>query len=57
MSGFVNGDMAVQPDSCIHMMYFMYLWLPFIMDLLITVILSFMNVEDANKKLKKNITL
>ena len=57
LSGFVNGDMAVQPDSCIHMMYFMYLWLPFIMDLLITVILSFMNVEDANKKLKKNITL
>ena len=54
LSGFVNGDMAVQPDSCIHMMYFMYLWLPFIMDLLITVILSFMNVEDANKKLKKN---
>ena len=57
LSGFVNGDMAVQPDSCIHMMYFMYLWLPFIMDLLITVILSFMNVEDANKKLKKHITL
>ena len=57
LSGFVNGDMAVQPDSCIHMMYFMYLWLPFIMDLLISVILSFMNVEDANKKLKKNITL
>lgn len=57
LSGFVNGDMAVQPDSCIHMMYFMYLWLPFIMDLLITVILSFMNVEDANKKLKKNIIL
>ena len=56
LSGFVNGDMAVQPDSCIHMMYFMYLWLPFIMDLLITVILSFMNVEDANKKLKENIT-
>ena len=54
LSGFVNGDTAVQPDSCISMMYFMYLWLPFILDLLITVILSFMNVEDANKKLQEN---
>ena len=52
LSGFVNGDLAVQPDSCINMMYFMYLWLPFILDLLITIILSFMNVEDANRKLK-----
>lgn len=54
LSGFINGDMAVQPDSCIKMMYFMYLWLPFILDLLITVILSFMNVEKANKELKAN---
>ena len=54
LSGFVNGDLAVQPDSCINMMYFMYLWLPFILDLLITIILSFMNVEGANKKLKEN---
>ena len=54
LSGFVNGDLAVQPDSCINMMYFMYLWLPFILDLLITIILSFMNVEDANRKLKAN---
>ena len=34
------------------MMYFMYLWLPFIFDLVITIILSFMNVEEANEKLK-----
>ena len=54
LSGFINGDTAVQPDSCISMMYFMYLWLPFILDLLITIILSFMNVEDANKKLQEN---
>lgn len=53
LSGFINGDNAIQPDSCINMMYFMYLWLPLILDLLITVILSFMNVEDANEKLKK----
>ena len=52
LSGFVNGDYAVQPDSCINMMYIMYLWIPFIIDLLITIILSFMNVEEANQKLK-----
>lgn len=52
LSGFINGDTAVQPDSCINMMYFMYLWLPFILDLLITIILSFMNVEEANEKIK-----
>ena len=54
LSGFINGDNAVQPDSCISMMYFMYLWLPFIMDLIITIILSFMNVEESNRKLKEN---
>ena len=52
LSGFVNGNTAVQPDSCINMMYFMYLWIPFIIDLLITIILSFMNVEATNEKLK-----
>lgn len=52
-SGFINGDNAIQPDSCINMMYFMYLWLPFILDLIITIILCFMNVEGANEKLKK----
>lgn len=36
------------------MMYFMYLWLPFIFDIIITVILSFLNVESANMKLKEN---
>ena len=35
-------------------MYFMYLWLPFIFDIIITVILSFLNVESANMKLKEN---
>ena len=53
---FVNGDYAVQPDSCINMMYVMYLWIPFIIDFLITIILSFMNVEEANQKLKEKET-
>lgn len=51
MSGYINQDNAVQPDSCINMMYFMYLWLPFIFDIIITIILSFLNVEGANEKL------
>lgn len=54
LSGFINGDMAVQPDSCINMMYIMYLWLPFVIDLMITIVLWFMNVEEANQKLKEN---
>ena len=54
LSGFINGDASIQPESCINMMYFMYLWLPFILDLLITIILSFMNVEGANRKLREN---
>lgn len=54
LSGFVNGDAAVQPDSCINMMYIMYLWIPFFIDLLITIILSFLDVEEANEKLKQN---
>ena len=53
LSGFVNGDAAIQPQSCIDMMYFMYLWLPFIIDILITIILSFMNVEKRNNKLRE----
>ena len=36
------------------MMYFMYLWLPFIFDIIITVILSFLNVEGANRELIEN---
>ena len=55
LSGFVNGDMAVQPDSCISMMYIMYLWIPFVLDLLITIILWFMNVEEANRKLREKV--
>jgi len=34
------------------MMQFMYLWLPLIFDILILFILSRMNVEAANEKLK-----
>ncbi|MBR3834369.1 MAG: MFS transporter [Lachnospiraceae bacterium] len=53
MSGYIN-NAPVQPDSCISMMNIMYLWLPFAFDLIITIILSFLNVEEANAKLEKH---
>lgn len=51
-SGF-EGTAAVQPDSCIRMLYFIYLWIPMLINLIMTFILSRMNVEAANKKLKQ----
>lgn len=51
LSGY-KGTMAVQPQSALGMMQFMYLWLPLIFDILILLILSRMNVETANEKLK-----
>ena len=51
LSGY-KGTMAVQPQSALDMMQFMYLWLPLIFDILILLILSRMNVEAANEKLK-----
>lgn len=51
-SGF-DGAAAVQSASCIQMLYFMYLWLPLIISLIITIVLSRMNVEQANAELKK----
>ena len=53
ISGYINNG-TVQSDSCISMMKVMYLWLPFAFDLIITIILSFLNVEEANKKIKEN---
>lgn len=51
LSGYI-GTNATQPQSALDMMQFMYLWLPLIFDVLIMFVLSRMNVEDANKKLK-----
>ncbi len=51
LSGYV-GRNATQPQSALDMMQFIYLWLPLIFDVLIMFVLSRMNVEDANKKLK-----
>ena len=51
LSGYV-GRNATQPQSALDMMQFIYLWLPLIIDVLIMFVLSRMNVEGANKKLK-----
>lgn len=50
-SGYV-GTNSVQPQSALDMMQFMYLWLPLIFDVLIMFVLSKMDVETANEKLK-----
>ena len=44
--------LSVQPQSCLQMLHTMYLWIPFIICLIITVIMSQMNVEKANEELK-----
>ncbi len=52
LSGYV-GTNSVQTQSALDMMQFMYLWLPLIFDVLIMFILSRMNVEETNEKIKK----
>ena len=51
-SGYV-GTNATQPQSALSMMQFIYLWLPFVVDLLITIVLSQMNVEETNANIRK----
>lgn len=50
-SGF-DGTAAVQSESCIRMLYFMYLWVPVIISFIITFVLSKMNVEQTNAELR-----
>lgn len=50
-SGYIEKS-AVQPESCINMLHVMYLWLPMIFNLLITIVLIKLKVEKANEELK-----
>lgn len=50
VSGFIK-ESAVQPASCLNMLNIMYLWIPMLLSLCITFIMSKMNIEEANKKL------
>ncbi|MDE7244879.1 MAG: glycoside-pentoside-hexuronide (GPH):cation symporter [Oscillospiraceae bacterium] len=49
-SGYV-ANLPTQSQSCINMLYFMYLWMPMLMNLVITFLLSRLKVEEANAKL------
>ena len=51
LGGF-DGQLAVQSQSCIDMLHFMYLWLPMIINIIIVVLLTQLNVEKANEKLR-----
>ena len=48
-----DGTLAVQPESCINMLHIMYLWIPLIINVVIMLVLSWMNVEGANEKLRE----
>ena len=51
ISGYV-GTAAVQPESALRMMSLMYLWIPVVLEILIMLVLSRMNVEETNEKLR-----
>ena len=50
-SGYIP-NAVTQVDSCINMLYFMYLWIPMIINLVIAFLLSKLKVEQANAKLE-----
>ena len=50
--GGFNGKLAVQSQSCINMLHFMYLWLPMLINILVALLLTQLNVEKANEKLR-----
>ena len=50
-AGFIEGGVAVQPESVISMLNVMYLWLPAIFCALVTFLLTKLNVEKANQQI------
>ena len=50
-SGY-DGDAAVQADSVIQMLFFMYAWLPLAANAFILFLLTRLDVEKANARLK-----
>lgn len=51
LSGYVGGA-KVQTAACMNMLHVMYLWLPMAFNLIITLILTQLNVEKANAQLR-----
>ena len=52
-AGFIEGGVAVQPESVLSMLNVMYLWLPAIFCALVTFLLTKLNVEKANALILK----
>ena len=42
-----------QAQSCINMLYFMYLWVPMIINVIILILLFLLKVEQANAQLQE----
>ncbi|WP_103061768.1 MFS transporter [Actinomyces qiguomingii] len=53
MSGYI-ANAPVQPESAIAMLYFMYLWIPAIVNGVILFLLSRLDVERANTRLRES---
>lgn len=53
-SGYVGGA-AVQPDSALAMLNFIYLWIPIIIAVIVFVLLMFLTVERANAQLRQQV--
>lgn len=49
-AGYIK-NAATQPDTCVSMLHFLYLWAPMILCGIITLLLSGLKVEKANKLL------
>lgn len=42
-----------QTDTCVQMLYAMYLWIPAVITIIITFVMSKMNVEKENAELRQ----
>ena len=51
-SGY-DGNLKVQPESAIQMIYVMYVWLPLVANALILFLLMRLDVEKVNTRLKE----
>ena len=51
-SGY-DGGLSLQPDSAIQMLYVMYVWFPLIANALIFLLLTRLDVEKANARLRE----
>lgn len=52
-AGYIE-NAAAQTAGTIHMLHILYLWLPVLLDLIITILLTKLDVEKANRKILAN---